>query len=953
MNIMNNLTKESVFMKKLLSIILSISMILSITAGIDFSAMASYDTMATAKTITLGTTYSGTISSSDKEDFYKFTLSSSSTVTISFNGQIQNADVDIINSTGDVLYNKYLYANTSGMSTLSEKMELIKGTYYFHVYRYEYDGTYNFSINATSANVSFDYAHDTLNTAVSISLGTKYNGLIALNDYDDFYKFTLSSSSILSIALNGEIKNMDFDIYNSSGESVYHQYTYANSSGTISYSNSIELIKGTYYFHAYRYEYEGKYNFTISATSANVSFDYAHDTLATAVSINLNTQYNGLIALNDEADYYKFTNSSSKINVNFIAEMEEAYFDIYNSSAQSVYHKYVYANSSGSISFNEDVSLSAGTYYFHVYKDYDYGKYSFKLSGTGSSTHTHTYKTTVVTPTCTEQGYTLHQCTGCTYNYKDNYKPANGHQYNVTVVKPTATQQGYTLHQCKNCTYNYKDNYVSPTGSKPEPFKFGDVNNDGTVNVTDVSLAGTFVYNSNTPTEEQAILADVDNNGVINDTDLQYIMQYSAELKSGSGKTGWDIYPIYNYISSTGYCGANVKYILFKNGTLKIFGSGAMYNYSSTNSPFYANKSIKSLIIYNGVTSTGNYAFNNCTALQNVTIPLSVKKIGTGAFSGCTGLKRVDYKGDRGDWMGVDIASGNEKFIATPRYLDGERDETQLNYSGKCGNNVKYSYNGSTRTLIISGKGKMWNWNDDQLFEGDGSFFGSKLGFSFFDKIVINKGVTYIGCYMFAMIEAKSVIIADGVTIGNDAFAYSDIDWIDLGGSLKTIPLGCFYESNIGSIFIPKTVKTIKQYAFEKNDDSENGKISNVYYNGTKAQWNKVKKQSKNSLLYKAKMYYITTPATALTKLTKYKKAFKATWKKKSGINGYQIQYALNSKFTKSVKLSTVTGKNTNSKKISKLKAKRTYYVRVRTYKIVNGKTYYSSWSKTKKVKTK
>ena len=952
MNVMNILTKESDIMKKLLSIILSISMLLSITAGIDISAMASYDTIATAKTITLGTTYSGTISSSDKDDFYKFTLSSSSTATVYLKSQIGNIYIDIVNSDGESIYHRYPYADNSGISSINEKIELIKGTYYCHVYRNDYDGNYNVKISATTANVSFDYAHDTFNTAVNISSsGTKYNGLIALNDKNDFYKFTLSSSSIISLSLNGELGNIYIDIYNNNGESIYHQYPYANSSGTISFLDTIHLIKGTYYFHVRRNDYDGKYNFSINATSANVSFDYAYDTLATAVNINLNTQYNGLIALNDTADFYKFTNNSSKINISLTGELNSAYLNIYNANAESIYHDYVYSNNSNNISYNKDVSLNPGTYYFHIYKNEDYGKYLFKISGTGSSTHTHTYKTTVVSPTCTEQGYTLHQCTGCTYNYKDNYKSANGHEYNVTVVKPTATQQGYTLHQCKNCTYNYKDNYVSPT--KPEPFMFGDVNNDGKVSVADVTTVSAFAANSLTPTMEQFILSDVDNDGEITETDRDYVAQYVAESKGESGVTGWDIYPIYNYIASTGYCGEKVKYILFKNGTLKIFGSGAMYDCSSTNSLFYANKSVKSLIIYDGITSIGNYAFNNCTALQNVTIPMSVKKIGTGAFSGCTGLKRVDYEGDCGDWMGIHIASGNEKFVATPRYFEGKRDETQLNYSGKCGKNVKYSYNGSTRTLTISGKGKMRNWSDDDLFEGDGSFFGSELGFNDFDKIVIKKGVTYIGCYMFANVYAKSVIIANGVTIGESAFSYSEIDRIDLGGNLKTIPLGCFYESNIGSIFIPKTVKTIKQYAFEKNDDSEDGKVSNVYYNGTKSQWNKVKKQSKNSLLYKAKIYYITTPATSLSKLKKYKKAFKATWKKKSGIKGYQIQYAVNSKFTKSVKLSTVANKDTGSKKITGLKAKKTYYVRVRTYRVVKGKTFYSKWSKTKKVKTK
>lgn len=49
----------------------------------------------------------------------------------------------------------------------------------------------------------------------------------------------------------------------------------------------------------------------------------------------------------------------------------------------------------------------------------------------------------------------------------------------------------------------------------------------------------------------------------------------------------------------------------------------------------------------------------------------------------------------------------------------------------------------------------------------------------------------------------------------------------------------------------------------------------------------------------------------------------------------------------------TVKGCKYTSKKIIKLKAKKLYYVQVRTYKTVNGKKYYSSWSSRKSVKSK
>lgn len=92
---------------------------------------------------------------------------------------------------------------------------------------------------------------------------------------------------------------------------------------------------------------------------------------------------------------------------------------------------------------------------------------------------------------------------------------------------------------------------------------------------------------------------------------------------------------------------------------------------------------------------------------------------------------------------------------------------------------------------------------------------------------------------------------------------------------------------------------------------------------------------------------------TSIKKLSKGKKKFTVTWAKVSGVKGYQIQYSSDKKFKKNNKSVTVTKQKTTKATVKKLKAKKKYYVRVRTYKTVNGKKIYSSWSKVKSVKTK
>ena len=92
--------------------------------------------------------------------------------------------------------------------------------------------------------------------------------------------------------------------------------------------------------------------------------------------------------------------------------------------------------------------------------------------------------------------------------------------------------------------------------------------------------------------------------------------------------------------------------------------------------------------------------------------------------------------------------------------------------------------------------------------------------------------------------------------------------------------------------------------------------------------------------------------ATKLTSVSAAKKAFTAKWSKTASVTGYQIQYSTNAKFAKAA-TKTVKGASKSSLKVSKLKGGTKYYVRVRTYKTIGGKNYFSAWSGAKAVKTK
>jgi hypothetical protein len=82
------------------------------------------------------------------------------------------------------------------------------------------------------------------------------------------------------------------------------------------------------------------------------------------------------------------------------------------------------------------------------------------------------------------------------------------------------------------------------------------------------------------------------------------------------------------------------------------------------------------------------------------------------------------------------------------------------------------------------------------------------------------------------------------------------------------------------------------------------------------------------------------------------KSQIKVTWKKDSQATGYQLVYSTSSKFNSS-KTVNISKSSTVSKTISKLTAGKKYYVKVRSYKTINGKKVYGSYSKVKTVTVK
>ena len=89
-----------------------------------------------------------------------------------------------------------------------------------------------------------------------------------------------------------------------------------------------------------------------------------------------------------------------------------------------------------------------------------------------------------------------------------------------------------------------------------------------------------------------------------------------------------------------------------------------------------------------------------------------------------------------------------------------------------------------------------------------------------------------------------------------------------------------------------------------------------------------------------------------INKITAYSTSVNLKWNKVIGASGYQIKYSPNGEFT-NYKIKTIKGNSNTSYKLTGLRRKGAYYIKVCAYRIVSGKTYYSGWGSSKYIKTK
>jgi uncharacterized repeat protein (TIGR02543 family) len=257
---------------------------------------------------------------------------------------------------------------------------------------------------------------------------------------------------------------------------------------------------------------------------------------------------------------------------------------------------------------------------------------------------------------------------------------------------------------------------------------------------------------------------------------------------------------------------------LSDNGTFTIRGTGAMANYaSSSNVPWYDFRDfINNVIISNGVTTIGQYAFYGYTGLTSVTIPVSVTSIGQYSFYGCTGLTSVTIPSSV-------TSLGNGAFygctglmsMVIPNSVTSIGNRAFMN----C-NNLKSVTIGASVTSIRDSTFMSCTGLTSVTIPNSVTSIGRNAFYNCRDLtlVTIGNGLTSIGNYAFSGCTGlTSVALPNSVTsIGNSAFSgCSGLTLMAIPTGVTSIGSSAFQGcTGLTSLTIPTSVISIRDSTF-------------------------------------------------------------------------------------------------------------------------------------------
>ncbi|MEM7726327.1 MAG: S8 family serine peptidase [Cyanobacteria bacterium P01_A01_bin.45] len=211
------------------------------------------------------------VGDTDNNDYFRFTLNNISDFRLTLSNLTADADVELLNSSGDVIeYSDNWFSDNETIT-----LQLNADTYYIQVYSFYGNTSYNLDLSATPTiaepnnSIYSAYNLGVLNSSISIA------DSIGAADTDDYFRFTLNNSSDFRLVLSDLTADADVELLNSSGDLIGYSINVFDDDETINQ----RLDPGTYYIQIYPYS-EGIINYnlvlSITAPSDNFSSDYGY-----------------------------------------------------------------------------------------------------------------------------------------------------------------------------------------------------------------------------------------------------------------------------------------------------------------------------------------------------------------------------------------------------------------------------------------------------------------------------------------------------------------------------------------------------------------------------------------------------------------------------------------------------------------------------------------------------
>lgn len=353
---------------------------------------------------------------------------------------------------------------------------------------------------------------------------------------------------------------------------------------------------------------------------------------------------------------------------------------------------------------------------------------------TKDAPHTHSYAESVVAPTCTERGYTLHSC-ACGDSYKDGYVDAGHTVVADDAVDATCTSTGLTQgSHCSACGEVFAEQRQIPL--KDHNYKDG-VCTDCRTHAPTQNLIYTKVDGG----------YELTGTGFLKDTEIYIAAVYENEP-----------------VISIGEC-------------------------------VFSGHEITSVTIPDSVTSIGNQAFEQCGSLTSVSIGKGVTEIGDFAFDECENLTEIYYTGDIASWCAIG-GIGDSRLMWSRRkrtlYINGKELTGKLIIPDNITAIGDYAFEhcGSITSVTIPdgvtviGEAAFENCSaltsvtipDDVTFIGCYAFSGTSL-----TSVILPDGISSVEEGVFYSCKSlTSVTVPDSVT-SIDYYAFGDC------AELKTI----------------------------------------------------------------------------------------------------------------------------------------------------------------------